>query len=220
MKDAADAILRAEQAAYLERMEPARDALLARMEAHARAHGEPISDPEVASFLAITVSAQRPRFLVELGTNIGYGAVVLARAAGPLARVLTVESSAALCATARAFLREAELADRVEVREGRALEVLESITAPIDFAYVDCVKEEYPAYLAALVPRLAPGGVLVADNVLWKGLVAKDDVPEREVARVTALRAFNRAVTTDPRLRAVLLPLGDGVAYAVRTDAS
>jgi len=66
------------------------------------------------------------------------------------------------------------------------------------------------------VPKLSPRGVVIADNVLWSGLVAKKDVPAKEKVRVEALRAFNHALVSHPQLRAVVLPLGDGVGYAVR----
>ncbi len=218
MKAKGDRILRPEQAAYLEALEPARDALLAEIEVFARAHGnQPISDPEVASFLAVTARAARPRAVLEVGTNLGYGAIVLARAAAD-ARVVTLEKSPELCKTARDFVARAGLSDRVEVREADALEALAADASPVDFVYVDCVKEDYPRYFDLLVPRLTPGGVLVADNVLWRGLVAAadTDVPEHERVRVDALRAFNRRVVTDARLRGVVLPLGDGVAFATR----
>ena len=81
MKANADAILQPEQAAYLDALEPPRDELLAQMEARAAERKHPISDPEVAAFLAVTAHAIDPKFIVELGTNIGYGAIVLARAA-------------------------------------------------------------------------------------------------------------------------------------------
>ena len=216
MKDAADSILRPEQATYLEALEPPRDALLARMEARAAERRHPISDPEVASFLAVTARATRARFIVELGTNIGYGAIVLARAAGPEAHVLTIELSAEYCELARGFVAEAGLDHRIEVRQGAALAELAKIDRPIDLAYIDCVKEEYPAYLTALVPRLAPHGVIVADNVLWRGHVARESVPEQERERTEALRQFNLALVQHPALRGVVLPLGDGVAYAVK----
>src|SRR5689334_9472436 len=125
MKDAVDAILRPEQASYLEALTPPRDALLARMEARAAECRYPISDPEVATFLAVTARARAPRRIVELGTNIGYGAIVMARAAGEQCRVTTVEYRAELCEEARGFIAEAGLADRVEVRQGMALAVLE-----------------------------------------------------------------------------------------------
>lgn len=216
MKDAKDAILQADQASYLEAIEPPRDSILQRMEARAAERRHPISDPEVASFLAVTASAARPKFIVELGTNIGYGAIVLARAAGPLAKVLTIEMSSELCEVAREFIRDAQLETQIEVRQGAAIQELEKITRPIELAYVDCVKEEYPRYLELLVPRMALDGIIIADNVLWKGHVARNAIPETERARTEALRQFNLAIVQHPNLRAVILPLGDGVAYAVK----
>jgi predicted O-methyltransferase YrrM len=216
MKEIADAILRPEQAAYLEALEPPRDALLAKMEAFAAERHLPISDPEVASFLSVTVAARAPRFVVELGTNIGYGAIVMARAAGPSAKVLTIEVAHHHVQTAKAYIEEAGLSACIEVRQGAALTELAKIETPIDFAYVDCVKEEYSAYLELLVPRLAPRGVLVADNVLWRGMVARDAVPSEERERAKALGAFNLAIVQHAALRAVVLPLGDGVAYAIK----
>lgn len=216
MKDAPDAILASEQAAYLEGIEPPREALLAEMELYARDRRQPISDPEVASFLAVTARAVGATRIVEVGTNIGYGAIVLARAAGPSAKVVTIENDPATVKVARAFIERAGLSPRIEVREGDALAELEALTGEIDLLYVDCVKEHYPRYLEIAVPKLSARGVVVADNVLWKGLVAKREVPASEEARVEALRQFNAALVTDPRLRGVVLPLGDGVGYAVR----
>lgn len=217
MKDAADAILKPAQAAYLEAIEPAREPLLAEMEQYARDHRQPISDPEVASFLAVTARASGAKRIVEVGTNIGYGAIVLARAAGEDARVVTIEVDRAMCDVARGFIARAGLQDRVEVRNADALAALATLEGEIDLAYIDCVKEHYPAYLDLVLPKLSARGVIVADNVLWKGLVAPEDgPPASEMGRVQALRTFNHAIVSDSRLRGVILPLGDGVAYAVR----
>jgi predicted O-methyltransferase YrrM len=219
VKADAGAILRPEQAAYLEALEPPRDPLLARMEALAAERHNPISDPEVASFLAVTCRARAPKLIVELGTNIGYGAIVLARAAGPFARVLTIEMAHTHVQTARGFIEEAGLSSQIEVRQGAAIGELEKIHEPIDLAYIDCVKEEYPRYLELLVPRLAPRGVLIADNVLWRGMVARGDpIPEKDRERTEVLRAFNLSIVQHPQLRGLVLPLGDGVAYAVKID--
>ncbi len=216
MKDAADAILQAEQAAYLEGIEPARDPLLAEMEAYAKAQRQPISDPEVASFLAVTARLSAARSIVEVGTNIGYGAIVLARAAGPDARVITIENDAETASVARGFIGRAGLSSQIEVRQEDALAALAVLSGEIDLVYIDCVKEHYPAYLDLVLPKLSARGVIIADNVLWKGLVAAKDVPPHEVGRVQALRTFNHSIVSDSRLRGVILPLGDGVAYAVR----
>ena len=220
MKDSPDAILGADQAAYLEGIEPARDALLAEMERDAKERRQPISDPEVASFLAVTARACGAKRIVEVGTNIGYGAIVLARAAGPDARVLTIEKDPGTVKIARGYIARAGLSARIDVREGDAIEELTAVTGEIDLLYVDCVKEDYVRYLEIALPKLSARGVVVADNVLWKGLVAKSEVPSNEKVRVEALRAYNRMLVNDPRLRGVVLPLGDGVGYAVRQSDS
>jgi caffeoyl-CoA O-methyltransferase len=214
MKHSVDAIVRAEQAEYVVALEPKRDALLAKMEALAAERREPISDPEVAAFLAVTVRSLGAKRVIEVGTNIGYGAIVMAREG---AYVVTLEKSPELCEIARRFANDAGLSSRIDVREGAAIELLGALEDTFDLAYIDCVKEEYPRYLELLAPRLRTGGVVVADNVLWRGLVASasTSVPDNERARVEALRAFNRAVTSPP-FRGVILPLGDGVAYAVK----
>jgi predicted O-methyltransferase YrrM len=232
MKRASDAILRPEQAAYLDGLNGlgvnalaamaggaaahGPDPLLAKMEARAAERKYPISDPEVASFLAVLARISRPKRIVELGTNIGYGAIVMARAAGEGSLVQTIEYNADLVREARGFIAEAGLSGRVEVIHGAAIPELEKIPGPIDFLYVDCVKEEYEQYLAIAVPKLSERGVVVADNVLWGGLVAQAQPPDSEKRRVAALDAFNRALVTRPDLCAVVLPLGDGVGLAAR----
>jgi caffeoyl-CoA O-methyltransferase len=232
MKKASDAILRPEQAAYLEALHRTslgalaamartarvgeRDPLLAKMEARAAERHYPISDPEVACLIAIIARLSRPKFVVELGTNIGYGAIALARGAGEDARVVTIESRSDLVEEARGFIREAGLSTRIEVRQGSALSELASIKEPIDLVYVDCVKEEYPRYLEVALPKLSPRGVIVADNVLWRGEVAREAPTHEEKERVDALRAFNLALTSRPELCGVVLPLGDGVGLAIR----
>jgi predicted O-methyltransferase YrrM len=232
MKHASDAILRPEQATYLDATHRAgvralaalagaspvdgRDPLLARMELHAEQRHCPISDPEVACLLAVLARVARPRLIVELGTNIGYGAIVMARAAGEEARVKTIEYKAELVREARDFIAQARLSDRIEVVQGDALTELGRIDGPIDFLYVDCVKEEYDRYLEVAVPKLSPRGIVVADNVLWGGAVAQEPPPPSEEARVAALRRFNLALVSRPDLCGVILPLGDGVGLATR----
>jgi predicted O-methyltransferase YrrM len=232
MKTAIDAILRPEQASYLDALHrtglralaalagigavDGRDPLLARMEARATERGYPISDPEVACLLAIIARLARPKLIVELGTNIGYGAVALARGAGEGGRVVTIEYRLELVQEARAFISEAGLSQRIEVRHGTALAELEAIEDPIDLLYIDCVKEEYPGYLEVGVPKLSPRGVVLADNALWGGQVARATPASGETERVEALRAFNLALVSRPELCGVVLPLGDGVGLAVR----
>jgi caffeoyl-CoA O-methyltransferase len=216
MKNAADAIIHTDQASYLSRLLPHRDPLLAEMETYSFDHNVPSSDPEVALFLAITAQAMRAKSALEVGTAIGYGAIVLARAMGADSMVTTIDPSDERIATAQQFIQRAGMESRITIRKGKALDVIPQLEGPFDLAYLDAVKEEYPDYLEAILPRLRIGGVVLADNVLWKGQVAGKLLSPDQAESTAALREFNRILTTHPKLNSIVLPLGDGLAYGIK----
>jgi len=211
MKDRIDAILRRNQAEYLESIQPPRDALLERMEKFAAENDHPIADPEVAQLVRALVRMKRPRRVIEVGTNIGYSVIVIGRECDADAVVETIEIDHNTLSTARAFVAEAALPCRVVFHEGAALEVLPRLTGPFDFVFIDCVKTEYQDYLDALLPKIERGGVIVCDNLLWKGRVAAGD----HDAATDALRAFNKKLAADPRLITNILAVGDGTGVSV-----
>lgn len=213
MKEAPGLLLLPEQERYLERLLPPRDPLLREMEERAAQDGVPISDPEIGRFLGILARATGARLIVEIGTAIGYGALCLARGA-PEARVVSIDTDPERLAAARHYLERAGVADRVELIEGAALEVLPRLPGPFDLAYVDAVKKEYRRYLDQLVPKLRVGGVVALDNLLWKGRVA--DPPDDDDPDADALRAFNGYLMMHPQLQAVVLPFGDGLGVATK----
>jgi len=214
MKDRADAILRREQAAYLDRLLPPREALLAEMEAWSAAHDVPSSDPEVGKLLSILARSRGARRILEVGTAIGYGTLCLARGA-PEARILTIDPDPERREQARGFLARAGVLERVELIDGEALQVLPRLEGPFDLVYVDALKQEYRRYLDLALPKMALGGLIVVDNVLWKGRVAEP--PAERDRDADAIRAFNGYLMIHPQLEAVVLPLGDGVGLAVKT---
>lgn len=211
MKDRIDAILRRNQAEYLDSLVPPRDALLEHMEKFAAENDQPIADPEVAQLIRGLVRMRRPRRLIEVGTNIGYSVIVMGRECDPEAVLETIEIDHNTLTTARRFVAEAALPCRVVFHEGAALEVLPRLTGPFDFVFIDCVKTEYEDYLEALLPKVERGGVIVCDNLLWKGRVASGD----HDAPTDALRAFNRRLADDPRLITSILAVGDGTGISV-----
>jgi caffeoyl-CoA O-methyltransferase len=211
MKDRMDAILRRNQAEYLDSLLAPRDALLEHMEKFAEENDHPIADAEVAQLLRGLVRMKKPRRVLEVGTNIGYSVIVMGRECGPEAVVETIEIDHNTLSTARQFVAEAALPCRVVFHEGAALDVLPRLTGPFDFAFIDCVKTEYEDYLDALLPKLEAGAVIVCDNLLWKGRVAAGD----HDAATDALRAFNKRIATDERLITSILPLGDGTGISV-----
>ncbi|HWM94711.1 MAG TPA: O-methyltransferase [Thermoanaerobaculia bacterium] len=213
MKQGSGILLRPEQERYLERLLPPRDPLLREMEERAAKEDVPISDPEVGRMLSILARATGARRIVEIGTAIGYGALCLARGA-PEARVVSIDTDPNRLAEARGYLERAGVADRVELIEGAALDVLPRLQGPFDLAYVDAVKKEYRRYLDLLVPILRVGGVVALDNLLWKGRVA--DPPDEDDPDADALRAFNGYLMMHPQLQAVVLPFGDGLGLATK----
>jgi caffeoyl-CoA O-methyltransferase len=213
MKRADSPILRPKQEAYLERLLPPRDPLLKEMEEHSFRDAVPSSDPEVGRFLSILARSTGARRILEIGTAIGYGALCLARGA-PEARVTSIDKDPERLAIARRYLERGGVADRVELIEGAALDVLQNLEGPFDLAYVDAVKTEYRRYLDQIVPRLRVGGVVVCDNLLWGGTVAVP--PDEDDRDGDALRAFNGYLMMHPQLQAVVLPLGDGLGVATK----
>lgn len=213
MKHGMATILRPEQEGYLDRLLPPRDPLLREMEEQAAREDIPISDPEVGRLLSILARSLGARRILEIGAAIGYGAVLLARGA-PESRVQSVDVDPERLAVARRYLERAGLADRVELIEGKALEVIQRLDGPFDLVYVDAVKTEYRRYLDLVLPKVRVGGLIVCDNLLWGGAVAAPG--EEKDADADALRAFNGYLMMHPQLQAVVLPLGDGVGLATK----
>ena len=217
MKQGAGILLRPEQERYLERLLPPRDALLREMEERAAKDGIPISDPEVGRLLGILARSTGARVIVEIGTAIGYGALCLARGA-PEAMVISIDTDPQRLAEARGYLERGGVADRVQLIDGAALDVLPKLQGPFDLVYVDAVKKEYRRYLDQLLPSLRVGGTMVFDNLLWKGRVADPPTDEdaEEDENADALRAFNGYLMMHPQLQAVVLPFGDGLGIATK----
>jgi caffeoyl-CoA O-methyltransferase len=212
MKARIDAIIQREQAEYLEQLLPPGDSLLVEMEAYAAEHRVPIADREVAAFLEITARATGAKKALEIGMAIGYSVVHLARGMGEQGLVVTIEPSDEMIRASSGYLERAGLIDRVRIERGKALEVMPRLTETFDLLFIDAVKEEYKQYLDLGLQRLRAGGVVLVDNLLWGGKVAGDD----SETSTTALREFNQYFVNHPQLRAEVLPVGDGLGYAVK----
>ncbi len=217
MKDQIGLIIHQEQEEYLERLLPKQDRLLAEMEGYADQHGVPIADPEVATFLEITVRAIRAKRVLEVGSAIGYADIFMGRAMPSGGTIMTIDISDEMIGKAREYVKRAGLEGRVEFHKGPALAVIPTLDGPFDLVYLDAVKEEYRAYLDLALPLIRVGGVFVCDNVLWKGQVASGRLLADHYRRSTeALRDFNDYFVHHPNLLAQILPVGDGLAYGVK----
>jgi caffeoyl-CoA O-methyltransferase len=187
---------------------------LLRIEAAARPEGIPIVDRASGRILRALAAGRRR--IVEVGTAYGYSTLWMALGQPADGRIVTIDPDADRTALARGFWREAGIPDeRIEVVQARALEALAAadprLAGPFDLAFIDALKTEYPAYLEALVPRLAPGALVIADNVLWSGRVSGARPTPPGDHSTEALRGFVTAVLHDPRFAGSVLPVGDGL---------
>jgi predicted O-methyltransferase YrrM len=211
-----DAILQTEQAEYLEKLLPASDDLLAEMEAYAAQHRVPIADREVARFLEITARSTHAKVALECGMAIGYSVIHLLRGMDDDGRVITIDPSDEMIARASDYLTRAGLRARTQIEKGYALEVVPRLDETFDLLFIDAVKEEYRGYLDLALPKLRIGGVVICDNLLWGGQVAGEIRSDDQKRSTEALREFNRYFVNHPQLRAEVLPVGDGLGYAVK----
>lgn len=190
--------------------------VLVEMEAIAEPEGIPILSRDSGRMLA-ALAANRRR-VIEVGTAIGYSTLWMALALPADGTVVTIDPDRERTDRARAFWRRAGLPDaRVTVVNAPALEAFAGpdpeLRGPFDMVFIDALKDEYLAYLTALMDRLAPGAVVVADNVLWSGRTSGAR-PSRSGDGSDALREFCARVSADPAFETAILPIGDGLLVA------
>lgn len=180
----------------------------------ARAGLPPISvPPETARLLQVLLRAIGARSVLEVGTLGGYSAIWMARAMGKEGRLLSLEVDPAHAAFARRYLERAGFASSVEVRVGRALQMLPAMDGQkFDAVFLDADKEPLPTYLDWALRLLRPGGLVIADNTLRGGRVADASADDAELR---AIREFNRKLASDSRVTGIVIPIGDGVAVGV-----
>jgi predicted O-methyltransferase YrrM len=168
---------------------------------------------ETGRLLAVLVAAVDAHRVLEVGTLFGYSGVWIARALPPDGRLDTLELSDVHADAAEGWFVRAGLDDRVTVRRGPALETLAALDGPFDAMFLDAAKAEYVQYTEHAARLLRPGGLLLADNAIWSGRIADPDVSDDDTE---GIRSFLDLIAGDPTWDASVLPVGDGVAVAVR----
>jgi predicted O-methyltransferase YrrM len=158
--------------------------------------------PDTGRLLSIIVRATRATRILEVGTSNAYSTIWLADAARETGgRVTTLELLPGKVSLARENLRRAGLEDRVEIRQGQAADTLPTLPGPFDLVFLDANRPEYLRYLELVLPKLVPGGLLVADNV---------------VSHASELAAYLTRVKSDPGLFSVTVPIGNGEELSLK----
>lgn len=191
---------------------------LAAIEEAAGPKGIPIVDRDAGRVLSVLAGGRRR--IVEVGTAYGFSTLWLAVGQPDDGTIVTIDPDTERTDLARSWWRQAGIPDeRITVVTAKALEAFEradpALGGPFDLAFIDALKPEYSAYLDALIDgRLAPGALVLADNVLWSGRVSGATPIDDGDANTKALREFSQRVLGDPRFTSTILPVGDGLLIA------
>jgi predicted O-methyltransferase YrrM len=190
------------------------DVLAALREAADREGLPPISISAVTGrLLQILLSAIGATRVLEVGTLGGYSAIWMARGLPEAGRLVTIEVDERHAEFARRYFARAGLDDRIDLRIGRALDVLPAFDGErFDAIFLDADKEPLPTYFDWALRLLRPGGLLIADNALWGGRVLD---PETADEGTKGVREFNQRMASDDRVRGTIVPVGDGLAVGV-----
>ncbi|HEY3342761.1 MAG TPA: O-methyltransferase [Anaerolineae bacterium] len=194
------------------------DELLRKMPAEAERQGVPMIhiSPEQGKFLQVLIKAVNATKVLEIGSLFGYSTLWMARALPVGGRLIALEMNPLHVQVIRRNVERAGLSAKVEVRQGKALELLKTLDAeaPFDVAFLDAVKDEYVAYLDHALRLVRPGGLIIGDNASARGDVWKSN-PTENAENVRAIRAFNQRMATEPRLTSLLVPISDGMCIGV-----
>ncbi|HEY7335520.1 MAG TPA: class I SAM-dependent methyltransferase [Bryobacteraceae bacterium] len=174
--------------------------------------------PEHGQFMAFLVRAIRAQRTIEIGVFTGYSSLWVALALPPEGRIVACDISEEFTSVARRYWKEAGVEHKIDLRLQPAMNTLRELIADgqrgrFDFAFIDADKPNYESYYESCLELLRPGGIVMADNVLWSGRVAENSNREPDTI---ALRAFNKKLLSDERVSISMLPVGDGVTLALK----
>lgn len=201
---------------FIRKSLPASDGLLSELEQYAAAHHVPIIQPEVAGLLRLLCKLHKPRKVLEIGSAIGYSALLMAKETEG-AQITTVERSAEMAQCARENIAKAGASDCIDVLEADAEALLPVLDGSYDMIFLDAAKAHYITFLPDCVRLLRQGGLLVSDNVLYGGMVANRELLiRRKITIVKRLKKYLDAICHTPDLASTILSIGDGVALSYK----
>ena len=196
---------------------PMRHGILKELEDYAEKHSIPIVQPETAKLLEVLTATKKPQRILEVGCAIGYSAILMAQYLEKGGSITTLEWDADMAEIARDNIEKAGLSDSIKVIQNDAKEVVKTLTGEYDIIFLDGPKAHYIYMLNDCIRLLKKGGMLISDNVLYKGMTADDEhVIRRKITIVKRLRRFISAQMQRAELETVILPLGDGVTVSVK----
>lgn len=172
-----------------------------------------IVKPQVERLLSVLLSIVKPEKILEVGTAIGYSAMLMLKYAGENSHVTTIERDDTVFLQAQENIKSRGVEDRVRCIFGDASEVLESLSGSYDFIFLDAAKGQYEDHFNKCLKLIKPGGVILTDDVLYFGMTASDEFLAKKHDTITKkLRIYLDFLCNDERFETNILPIGDGVA--------
>lgn len=204
--------------AFINSLNPGNTALLDEIEREALRAYVPIIRKEMQSFLKFLLKAHKPSRILEVGTAVGFSAILMGEYTPGDCRITTIENYEKRIPIARSNFKRAGMEEKITLLEGDAMEILKELSGPYDFIFMDAAKGQYIYYLPELLRLLDRGGILISDNVLQDGDVIESRfaVERRNRTIHARMREYLYTLTHCGELTTSILPLGDGVTVSVR----
>ena len=210
-------ILFPDQHLYLEKTIQNTDSLFSEMEIFAKENNIPILEKISANFLEQLLIIYKPKIVLEIGTAIAYSSIRISKFLPSDGELDTIELSSHNIKLAKNFiLRSNE--SKINLIEGDALKIIPKLNAEYDFIFLDSDKKDYETLLKLSYEKLKTGGIILIDNLLWKGFTASENVPENYKQSTQIIRKFNYLFLNFPGLKSSILPIGDGLGLAIKIE--
>lgn len=204
---------------YIRSIIPSNKDYLVEIERYAHDNHVPIIEPEVAQLIKVLLKNNKPKNILEVGTAIGYSALIMAEAADKETKITTIERREDMVDIAMKNIANSPFKERIKIITGDAQDILPKLNETYDFIFLDGAKGQYLEFFKYCSEYLEPGGLIMSDNVLFKGMVATDDlVIRRKKTIVKRLRTFLQYINNIDGYTSCVMPLGDGVALTYKED--
>lgn len=206
--------------AFIRSLDRGNTPFLNEIEREAREAGVPVIRPETQRLLRFLLQMQRPCRILEIGCAVGFSALLMQEYGGADCHITTIENYEKRILKARENFERAGRQEQIELLTGDAAQILPGLAGPFDMIFMDAAKGQYLSFLPEVMRLLAPGGLLVSDNVLQEGdiLESRYAVRRRDRTIHSRMREYLYQITHDDRLETVILPVGDGVALCVKQN--
>lgn len=194
-----------------------KEGLLRDLEVYALENNVPIVHKEVSELLKVLLKVQKPKRILEVGCAIGYSSILFASTLGDDVEIITVERNEKMIEKAKENIKLAGLENNITILEGDAEEKLKEVDGEFDMIFLDAAKGQYQLFYDMVIDKLKVDGLLISDNILYKGMVAHDDfVIRRKKTIVKRMRNYLDYICTCNYLDTSLIPIGDGVALSYK----